>query len=172
MALDTQGQFSFSYVDGLGTRASQVIYLQLDSTKTIANLKTDAQAMAALLVGILDVKMLEIQASVVLVPSADQTGKPISTSRVEQTGVFNFLNASNPRRFGEAVPGLSDDVISGGTIDLGAPVADFVTAMHTISGTGASQPTTNYYTLLTSLADAFLSFRKRRKQLERSSYEI
>ncbi len=172
MALDTQGQLSFSYEDGLGTKASQVIYVQLDSTKTIANLKADAQAMAALLVAITDVKMLSVDAAVVLVPSADQTGKPISTSRVEQTGVFNFLNASNPRRFGEAVPGLSDDVISGGTIDLGAPVADFVAAMHTISATGATQPTTNYFVLNTGLADAFLSFRKRRKSLERSSFEI
>jgi len=87
--------------------------------------------------------------------------------------VFNFANGSTTRRFGEAVPALADAVIAGGTIDLSdADVAAFVTAMGAASGTATSQATNNSFQDLTSLVDAFLSFRKRRKQLLRSSFEV
>jgi len=172
MAYTQALQLSFSLTDGLGTKASTVVYALCDPTKTIANLVTDAQGMATLIAGIVDGKIDEVQARVVLVPSVDQTGKPDPASRVEQTGVFNFPNVTNTRLFGEAIPSLADAVISGGTIDLGAPVSDFTTAMHSASTNAVFEPTSNQFLVLGALHDAFLSFRKRRKSLTRSSYEL
>jgi len=173
MAYTQQAHFSFTVQDGLGTKASMIIYALLDPTKTVANLVTDIQAWATLIEPIIDSKILLADAVVSVTPTVDQTGKPADASRVEQTGVFNFANGSTTRRFGEAVPALADAVITGGTIDLAdTDVAAFVTAMGAASGTATSQATNNSFQDLTSLVDAFLSFRKRRKQLLRSSFEV
>jgi len=173
MAYTQQAHFSFTVQDGLGTKASMIIYALLDPTKTVANLVTDIQAWASLIEPIIGGKILLGDAVVSVTPTVDQTGRPDADSRVEQTGVFNFANGSTSRRFGEAVPSLSDGVIVGGTINLAdTDVAAFVTAMGAASGTAASQPTNNSFQDLTALVDAFLSFRKRRKQLLRSSFEV
>ena len=173
MAYTQQAHFSFTLQDGLSTKASMIIYALLDPTKTLANLVTDIQAWATLIEPIIGAKILLADAVVSVTPSVDQTGRPLADSRVEQTGVFNFANGSTTRRFGEAVPALNDGVITGGSIDLAdTDVAAFVTAMGAASGTATSQPTNNSFQDLTSLVDAFLSFRKRRKQLLRSSFEV
>lgn len=173
MAYTQEVQLSFTYQDELGTKASQVIYALADPTKTLANLLTDLQAMAGLLVAIAGAKMLSCQARLLAVPTADQTGKPVAGSRVEQTGVFDFTNTSTPRKFGEPVPSILDSVIVDGTINLAdAGVSAFVAAMHAASGTSTTEPTNNSFQTLGPLADAFLSFRKHRKQLTRSSFEV
>lgn len=171
MAFTQEVQFSFTAQDELSTKASEVIYALADPTKTIANIVSDWQAWGALITAITSAKLLSGEVRIVLVPTADQTGKPASGSRVEQTGVFNLFNASNDRRFGEPVPAFFNAGITSGAIDLtNADVSAFVTALHT--ATANSEPTNNQFLVLTSLADAFLSFRKRRKQLSRSSYEV
>jgi hypothetical protein len=173
MAYTQEAQFSFTLQDELGTTASMTIYSLLDPTKTIANLVTDWQAWATLITAITGAKILHGTSRVVLTPTADQSSKPVAGSRVEQTAVFDFPNASNPRLFGEALPALLDTKISGGSINLAdTDVAAFTTAMHSASGTAASEPTSNQFLVLQALHDAFLSFRKRRKQLTRSSYEL
>ena len=173
MAYTQALQMSFSIQDGLGTKASQVVYALADPTKTLANLVTDAQAMATLIAGIIDGKILSVNAALVIVPSVDQTGKPVSTSRVEQTGVFDFPYGSPVvRQFGEAVPSLSDDVIADDTIVLTTPVSDFTDAMSSASTNAVYQPTSNTFVDLGALTDAFISFRKRRKSLTRSSFEL
>ena len=173
MAYTQQAHFSFTIQDGLDTKASMIIYALLDPTKTLANLVTDIQAWATLIEPIIDGKILLADAVVSVAPTVDQTGRPDVASRVEQTGVFNMFNGATTRRFGEAVPSLSDGVIVGGTINLAdTDVLAFTTALGAASGTAASQPTNNSFQDLTTLADAFLSFRKRRKQLLRSSFEV
>lgn len=173
MAYTQAAHLSFTIQDELGTKASEVIYVLADPTKTVANMVTDLQAWGALITPIIGGRLLSAELCITVVPSADQSGKPAAGSRVEQTGVFNFGNASTSRRFGEAVPSLADSVISGGEINLSdTDVAAFVAAMHAASGTSGTEPTNNAFQVLTGLTDAFISFRKRRKQLLRSSYEV
>ena len=170
MANTQPAQFSYTLQDELGTKASQVIYAMVDPTATIATLSTQWQAMGALIDAITGGKIVNGAVNVIKALSGGKSD-PASGSRVEQTGVFNFFNVTTPRRFGEAVPSLSDTVIVSGEIDLGdADVAAFVTAMTASFTTGVNTNTAEQ--ALSSLADAFLSFRKRRRQLTRSTYEV
>jgi hypothetical protein len=171
MAFTQQVQYSFTLMDELSVKATEVIYALADPTKTITNLVADWQAWAALITPLTSAEMLHGQVRIILTPTADQSGKPAAGSRVEQTAVFDFANASTDRRFGEPVPALANSKISSGAINLAdADVAAFVTAMHT--ATANSEPTNNSFQVLTALTDAFLSFRKRRKQLLRATYEL
>lgn len=100
-------------------------------------------------------------------------GAPVGGSRVEQTGVFDFTNATTPHRFGVAVPSLADAVISGGTILLTEDgVVDVWLDILEAAITGGGVYTNAAQQAIVALADAFLSFRKRRKQLSRSSREL
>ena len=98
-------------------------------------------------------------------------GKPKAGSRVEQTGIINFTNASNSHRWGEGLPGLDDAVISGGKLDLtNAAVIAFNAIM---TGALAGGTFTNpYLQAIVAVKDALLSFRERRRQLQRSSSEL
>jgi hypothetical protein len=89
---------------------------------------------------------------------------------VEQNGIFNFLIGSTGKRFGVAVPSLADAVISGGLIDLGSPVSDFTDAV-TAAITGGGSYTTPEGVDLGALVDAFISFRKHRRQLRATTIE-
>jgi len=171
MAFTQDVQYSYTLLDGLGSHASMVIYAKADPTKTLTNILADWETFAALIDLIVGGQILHGQVRLLTAPSGSEKSSPGSTSRVEQTGVFDFPNATNSRIFGEAVPSLADSVIVGGQIDLtDTNVANFVTAMST--ATANSEPTTNQFLVLTALRDAFLSFRKHRKQLSRSSFEI
>jgi len=93
---------------------------------------------------------------------------PSGNEPIEQTGVFNF-NAVGPvpRRWGLAIPGFTNTVLIDGRIDLGDPaIVDMIADI----GTGSAF-TNEHYQPLGTLADAFLSFRRDRKQLQRSSFE-
>lgn len=170
MAFTQQAQFSFTILDQLGTKASMVIYALADPTKTIANLAADWETWAGLIDLIIGGQILHGTARLVLAPSGGEKGAPAAGSRVEQTGVFDLLNGVTPHKYGEAVPSIADAVIASGRIDLtDANVANFFTALHT--ATANTEPTNNSFQALTAESDAFLSFRKRRKQLDRSSFE-
>lgn len=171
MAFTQEAQFSYTVQDELGTKASMVIYTLADPTKTLTNLAADWETFAGLIDLIISGQILHGEARLVLKPSGSEKTAPGTGSRVEQTGAFNFTNSVSPRRFGEAVPSIANAVISGGRIDLAdTNVSNFVTAMHT--ATANTEPTNNTFQALNALADAFISFRKRRRQLERSSLEV
>jgi hypothetical protein len=76
-------------------------------------------------------------------------------------------NASNSRRFGVAIPAVIDAGVVNGKVDLtNAAIAAMITLLH------GGAYTNLFGQVLTALVDSILSFRKRRKSLERSSYEI
>lgn len=171
MAFTQKTQYSFRLLDELGTKASMVVYALADPTKTIADLAADWETLAALIDAITSAQITGGKAELVVVPSGDEKTAPADGSRVEQTAVFDYPDGTSGRLFGEAVPGLADTMILGGAINLSDPdVSAFVAAMTT--PTANSEVTSNTFQDLGALHDAFLSFRKRRKQLTRSSYEI
>jgi hypothetical protein len=174
MAITQAGRLSFSIQDELGTEASITEYVLLDPLMTVGELQAAWQAQANYLDAITGGKINKGSA-VLLSTNAAGKGAPVAGSRVEQTGVFNFTVGETAHRFGIAVASLADSVIAGGRITIaeGSPVdlwADSIPG--DITGLAGQGYYTNPQTQrLLVLADAFLSFRKRR-QLDRSSREL
>jgi hypothetical protein len=71
----------------------------------------------------------------------------------------------------QAVPALKDAAISGGHINLAD--ADVIAYQAVIPGTiTLGEYANSSFQTLTAFVDCFLSFRKRRKQLDRASREV
>ncbi len=170
MANTQPARFSFSVLDELGTEASITEYAMIDPAMTVAQLAAAWQAQELLLAGVLDAGIQKGTALLLLTPTGGAIA-PAAGSRVEQTAVSNFGNASTAHRFGIALAGLADAVIVGGQVDLveGGPFdlwADSI--LGTISALGVWTNTATQ--ALTSFKDVFISFRKRRS-LDRTSRE-
>lgn len=183
MANTQPARFTINVIDGLGTRAAITDYALLDPAMTVAQLRAAMEAqVTALAVPVSGATVVDAQVieySVTVLPTAAQfaalslPGAPTTGSRVEQTGVFNMDNAVTSRRFGIAVPGLSDTVISAGRIVIveDGVVDVWLDILEAPGSVTQPQYCNTADQALTVLADAFLAFRKRRKQLSRSSRE-
>jgi len=168
MALDTQVQLSYTYVDGLGIETSTVFYALVDGTQPISDLTAvwhdlwDAQftlSSAASPRGKLTISMTPIGG-----------GTAAAVSRVEQCAVFGFAAAGSDKRWSAVIPGSNSARSPGGRIDLGfSGVTDFLLLL--TGGTTGAAFTNDHFQLLTTFDDAFLAYRKKRKQLQRSSFE-
>jgi hypothetical protein len=164
-------RLSYTIQDELGTKASETFYALVDPASTVTQLAAEWQALASLIAAVSDGGIPRGSIALLEVPTAPIT--PAAGSRVEQTGLFNFSNNVTPHRFGEAVPALKDSVIVGGKINLAdTGVAALVAALATTFNGGLGVFTTNNAQALVALVDAVLSFRKRRRQLSRSSFEL
>jgi len=178
MANTQPAQFSFSVEDELGTKASVAFPCLLDPAMTITQLNAALAAEATAIDAIIGGAVIGASLAVLMSPAqlAAATAKdvPAAGSRVEQTGVFNLRNATTTRLYGIAVPSLSDDQITSGTIDLteDGPVDVWLDLIESAGSATVPQVTNSAQQAVTTLADAFLSFRKRRKQLSRSSREL
>lgn len=181
MANSQPALLSFSMVDELGTKASISYKCLLDPAMTITNINAVWAAHAAALDDILGAQIIDGSLAVSPTPTqlaaAVTKTAPAAGSRVEQTGVFDMKNGANSTLYGIAVAGLSDDVIDAGRIVIAEDgVVDVWLDLVEAAGTATTPQFTNaqYQALLAvgGLADAFVSFRKRRKQLTRSSREL
>lgn len=98
---------------------------------------------------------------------------PASGSRVEQTGIVNFLADGSSHRWAEIIPALSNGatVLSGEKIVLtgGDPVPLLIGVL--LGGTGPLEWTNSNQQLLVSFKDSLLSFRKYNRQLSVATYE-
>jgi len=162
------GNYSFSIVDELNVRATATLPISFDDAVTLAQLHTGWAAMKTAIQAIVDGSVDKGGVNFgfpVTSPTAAGAG-----SRVEQNGVFNFAVSTTGKRFGIATPSLADAVISGGLIDLAAPVATF-TDLVTAAITGGGSYTTPDGVDLGALVDAFISFRKHRRQLRATTVE-
>lgn len=169
---------SFSLEDELGTKASMAFPALLDPAMTItqlnAALAAEATAIDAIVGAAITGASIAVQATPTQLAAATAKDTPAAGSRVEQTGVFDLRNATTTRLFGIAVPGLADSVIAAGTINLveDGPVDTWLDIVEAAGSASQPQVTNDAQQAVTTLADAFLSFRKRRRQLARSSREL
>lgn len=169
-----QGYFTAQVQDGLGTKASAQVYLGVPDTATVAEALIMFGEWIAALDGTTDGAI--VASSVVFSPlvtglksAADgfYASSDFLESRVEQTAVLNMRSAASSRRFGVAIPAVIDAGVVGGRVDLAnGAIAAMVTLLH--DGTY----TNLYGQALTALVDCILAFRKRRKELGRSSFEV
>lgn len=171
-------RFTFSVLDELGTRAAITDYALMDPTATVANLIAAWGAQATLLDAVTGCQItgggVEMSDTNAQMTALGLKSAPVAGSRVEQTGVFNLSNSSTPRRFGIAVAGILDSLISAGRIVIteGGPVDLWLDLIEAAGTATTPQYANTAGQSLVALVDAFLSFRKRRKQLSRSSREL
>jgi len=167
-----QAQFSYTVQDGLGTKASIAIYGTVDDATVVSDLTAQWQDYSTALTAVIDGKIVGGTARIVLAPTASQSGKPTTGSRVEQNAVINYLVPDSGRRFGIATPSWKDSLISGGAPIVGSGAGATWQALLTgAMGDATGTNTSNDFLALGAAVDAFLSFRKHRKQLTRSSFE-
>lgn len=167
-------RFSASIVDGLGTKATTTSYGVVPDTVTLAGIMTAQGAWVAALDGVTDGAITGSSVTIVSGPLATDkgagAGKPTLDSRVEQTGVVNYTNGVNTHPWGEAIPALANATITSGKLDLANAAVIAFNAILTGALAGGNY-TNPYLQAITGIKDAILSFRERRKQLQRSSYE-
>jgi len=169
---NVKAKFSFTVQDGLGTKASLALYALVDDTTTTADLATQWQTFATALTAVTDSKILGGSAAVELVPTASQAGKPTTANRVEQNALLGYIVTDSGRRYSIATPGWKDSLISGGTVVLTGAAATWIALLTGALGDATGDNTSNDFLTLGAPSDALLVFRKHRRQLSRSSYEV
>jgi hypothetical protein len=164
--------FSYHALDDLAVEATINVYMTCDDAKTLAQVDTDFATVGTALDAITGAQITKGKWSLLLGAQGSKTG-PASGSRVEQTAVFDFNNAVTTRKQGIAVPGFLSTLLTAGRINLSATaVSTFTNLLSTGTALVSVTPANAAFQNSTVLADAFLSFRKRRKQLYRSSVEL
>jgi hypothetical protein len=158
---------SLAIVDGLGTRSSALFYATVDGTATATALQAEVDALAALVGALIDGEIVATSISLTSVPAG--VGTPAASSRVEQGVLIEFKNAATGHRWGEFIPSLADAAIIAGRPDP-APVAAL--ADHMVAGAATVHYTTSAGAALGAVSSAFISFRQRRKQLSKTSFEL
>jgi hypothetical protein len=155
-------------VDGQLTSAALVSYLRLPDTATLAQAVSGIAVWAAAMDGVIDGAFQQVQLT--LTPPLPgglkaPTGPTWAASRVEQTGVFDFTVTGTSRIYGQAVPSLSNSVITSGHID-NANAA--IIALENLLTNPTGFFTNPQLQSLEAVRDTLISFRKRAMLRERS----
>jgi len=160
---------SFDFVDAYGITATTLLNIEVDNTKTLTQIDTDLASLAADLAALSQGVLTRVTFREVIDVGADPT---TAVGDVEKGALFNFGNASDSYATGIWVPDVNPSILNGsGLVDLAnADVTTFITAMTTAAT--AITVVTKGVRALTGLIDALISFRKRRKPLERKTKEI
>ena len=171
MARTQAAHYSATIVDELGTEASSIAYVEVDPATALSALSTAVGAWAADMDPIIGGQITGLRLVVSVPVPGGLKSTPDAGSRVEQTGLFNFGTAVNARRYGVSVPSISDGKIAGGKINISdTDVAAFIDLLKTAAtAVGFSNSAGQEFT---RAIDAVLAFRKRRRQLARSSFEV
>ena len=172
MANTQPASFGFSVVDELGVRGSTAVYALVDPTLVLSDQITQWQALATALAGVTGGMIESGDIRIKLTPTVDQTGKPAAGSRIEQTEVSSMaVTGTGGKTAGVDVPAWPDDLITGDkpVVDSGAGATWVAAITGTYTGGVLTNPT---FTALGALVKAFISFRKRRRQLYRASVVV
>lgn len=166
-------RLSYTIRDELGTEAATVLHADVDPAQTLSAAATEWQDFGILLNAVCGGNITRGRLELILAPPAPFTGKPVAGSRVEQTGLFNFSTGSTPFRTAAVVPAFLSTKLSGGKINnADTDVAAFINAVVAVPALLNGQFTDLTLANLVAFVDSILSFRKRRKQLQRSSFNI
>ena len=171
MANTQKTRFSYAVVDELGTHATIALYALVDPATTVAQL---ANTQAAVVTDLKAVLGAGIEASGIHLEMSE-SDTVTAGSRAEQTAVLDYNVPASGRQAGIALAGWLDSLVGAGgapTIGSGAGATLVAALTGALPGTATGERTNNAFQALGDLVDAFLSFRKRRKQLSRSSEEV
>lgn len=171
MAVNTDVVFSARVVDELGVEMPVTFYIEADDGQTLAAVAT---AWGAWISSIDAVTAGQIVAGKVTINPNLPGGlkaAPVAGSRVEAGAVLNWTHAGSNRRAGFFIPALKGAAISAGKVlltqaDVAALLAEVAGA---VLGGNYAAPS---FQIITGFRDAFLAFRKRRRQLRSESFEL
>jgi hypothetical protein len=170
VAVITMG-FGATIADELGTTANSNAYISGDDAQTLAQVRTAAQLWATDLDGLTAGQLTSLRVSIHPALPGGIKATPAAGSRVEATAVINLRAGASGHRFGTVIPAIKDALIVAGKLNL-ADIA-ITTFVGLLQGAVlAGTYTTPAGNALGVVVDAILSFRKRRKQLARSSFEL
>ena len=176
MAKDTFAVVSATVVDSWGTEASAPAYAFADSTQTLASIVTEAQAYVTALDGVTDGRITKMHIQIVpSLPTGLKTGAVATGAKVEQTGIVNFSTTGTSKRYGYAIPAVSDAQLTGDRIDatvFGVASTGMDALLALLTGVYTALYWCNEHSQqIIAVRDAIVSFRKKRRQLGRSSLE-
>src|ERR1700730_4301676 len=144
-------------VDRYGIPGQAPAFIEIDDTKTVAQLATDVGSYVNEIQNLTDGAVLE--ATVILRLPGSGTPATSATGDIGKGGLFNFANATDVYAQGQLVPDISHLVLNGaGLIDLtNVNVTNFITFMTTAHT--AITIVTKGVRALTALLDALITFR-------------
>jgi hypothetical protein len=166
---------SATIVDKWGTEKSVAAYAAAATTATIAQVLADAQAYYTALDAVTDGYIKRVKLSLEPVVGTGgitglKTGAVATGATVEQTGLLNFSASGTTKRWGLDIPAVSDSVMTSDRLTLTAgAIPTLVTLLKSV-GTALTWCNDHSQDIV-ALIDALVSFRKSRKQLQRSSFE-
>ena len=103
MANDTIARVSIEITDGIGMIISTDAFLYVDSTKTVADVLSDAQALALAVDNASDGKVTKATVALLFMPTGVKSD-PVDTSRVEAMAVMNYHLTGSSRVEPFAIP--------------------------------------------------------------------
>jgi len=167
-------RISATVVDEWGIEASAPFYGQANDASTIAAMETELSAFLTALDATTDGYIKS--ARLTLFPSLPTGIKTAAAagSRVEQTGLLGFSASGTSKRYTADIPALSNGatVMSGDRIVLtGVDPIGVLVALLTTVGT-VLKWCNAHNQQITQFIDALVAYHKKRKQLQRSSFEL
>jgi len=159
-----QGNFSYRLLDGLGTKVPNPVYFFVDDSNTLADVVSDAGAMATLLDAVTGSEILEITMTLTgLAIPGGAKASPVAGTRNNQLGNFPMRAAGTSKEYTVAVAGLRDTLIVSEEINNAAAAITALTS-ELVTPTGTVDWSTADYRDLTAWLASYISFRKHRKQ--------
>lgn len=160
---------SASLIDSNGVRTSARFDALIPDTVTIAQLKAYNDTWLGNLDPVTGSQVIRANVKFAF-PFSGLKSSPVANTRNEQTGLFNFYDDSALDRFGVDIPGIQNTFLlqPGDLIDLTASAVSNLVGFLTSTGANGEVPNNIAGQALVALADAILTFRKRRKQLLRA----
>jgi len=165
-------RFSATFVDEWGIEASAAYYAQADDTQTIAALAADAAAMTTLLDNVSDAYIKGTRITILpVVPTTIKTAAAAG-SRVEETAILNFVPTQVSRRYGADVPAPKDTLMVADRLTISGGNAWVLLIAALTTGLTVLKWANEHQQELSKFVDALIGYHKKRKQLQRSSFEV
>lgn len=174
MAVTLIVRMEATIVDASGIQAEASVYALVDPMASFNDILTLQNTWLADMDACTDGQIISTELEVLPDLPGGLKPAPVSTSRVEQTGVLSFTSAGDTHHWATAIPALSASptVVSGGKIVLttGSPVQTLTTLL-VEGGTAALEWTNATSQVISSFYKALISFRRYAHQEIQASYE-
>ena len=174
MALTLIVRMEATIVDGLDIQAETSVYALVDPTASFNDILTLQNSWLADLDACTDGQIIGTELEVLPALPGGLKSAPVSTSRVEQTGMLSFTATGDTHKWATAIPALSGSptVVSGGKIVItpGAP-AEVLATLLTGGGSAVLGWTNATSQAIATFASALVSFRRYRHQMVENTYE-
>lgn len=163
--------FSTTFIDDAGVTATAVLYVDYDGALTTVNDLLDAAVAWAVLVDPLsDAMAKSVTIQIVQSPITGVKSAPVADSTVERTGLFTYSQVDSGYVYSQDIPAIANSLVTNGKIDFtAASVIAYVNRMQNQAAAFPAQSKAG--NAINKLIHAVMSFRKRRKQRVKATFE-